>query len=527
MKKLLIIMLTVFQFVVLQFLPAQSLTNNGAELTISNGSSLLINGEFRNKDDASIENSGDIYITGNWFNNSTENLLQGTTGTVHFTGSSVQQISGLSKTWFSNLHIQNNSTITLETSVSGTLLFDSATLTLLSYDLIMESGSSINGANTSAYIIINNDGRLVREVGNSDVFFPIGTFSTYVPISINNSGTTDFYGVRVFKDVLNGGTSGSTIPEIDHCVNITWDIMEYTTGGSNLAITTTWNASDEGSSFDRTQCGIGEYAAVSWDPQSSGAAFGSNPYSRTRSDITYASAFAVGDINSPMAITLDLVVDVTAFLEGPFNGTNMDTDLNPAYIPLSQPYNTAPWNYAGSESVGSMPNGDVVDWVLIELRDAPDAASATSGTMLAQQAAFILNNGSIVGLDGVSNLQFGNSVTQDLFVVVWHRNHLGVMSANALTSSGGVYSYNFTSGESQAYGGASGYKDIGTGIWGLVAGDGNADGEITTADKSLWATEAGTKGYLSNDYSMNSEVNNQDKNEKWTSNLTYKSQVPN
>jgi hypothetical protein len=147
--------------------------------------------------------------------------------------------------------------------------------------------------------------------------------------------------------------------------------------------------------------------------------------------------------------------------------------------------------------------------------------------MLAQQAAFILNNGSIVGLDGVSNLQFDNSVTQGLFVVVWHRNHLGVMSGTPLFPIGGVYHFNFTTGQTQAYGGAAGHKEIGAGIWGLVAGDGNADGEITTADKSSWATEAGKKGYLSNDYSMNSEVNNQDKNEKWTSNLTYKSQVPN
>ena len=42
--------------------------------------------------------------------------------------------------------------------------------------------------------------------------------------------------------------------------------------------------------------------------------------------------------------------DITAFLEGPFNGTDMNALLG-SYIPLSQPYNVAPWGYAGTENV--------------------------------------------------------------------------------------------------------------------------------------------------------------------------------
>jgi hypothetical protein len=109
---------------------------------------------------------------------------------------------------------------------------------------------------------------------------------------------------------------------------------------------------------------------------------------------------------------------------------------------------------------------------------------------------------------------------------VWHRNHLGVISANPVTSSGGVYSCNFTTGETQAYGGTAGHKEIGTGIWGLIAGDGNADGEITLSDKSSWSGEAGKTGYLMTDYSMNGQVNNQDKNDILLNNLTSESQVP-
>src|SRR5690606_4603130 len=72
-------------------------------------------------------------------------------------------------------------------------------------------------------------------------------------------------------------------------------------------------------------------------------------------------------------------VDVKLFLEGPFNGTDMNTNIN-AILPDTQVYNVAPWNYMGTEQVASMPNADVVDWVLVELRQAstPGIALDTS-----------------------------------------------------------------------------------------------------------------------------------------------------
>ena len=59
----------------------------------------------------------------------------------------------------------------------------------------------------------------------------------------------------------------------------------------------------------------------------------------------------------------DINVSLFAFLEGPFNGSSMTTYLNLfGLIPLSQPYNSAPWNYTGTENVESIPT-DVGDWV--------------------------------------------------------------------------------------------------------------------------------------------------------------------
>jgi len=224
---------------------------------------------------------------------------------------------------------------------------------------------------------------------------------------------------------------------------------------------------------------------------------------------------------------ITIIISGLVFLEGPYVDTEMNTDLNLAgEIPLTQPYNNPPWNYLGTESVGSIPNTDVVDWVLVELRDTTDAAFATEATRIARQAGFLLKDGSVVGIDGSSNLQFRTSFTNGLYLIVWHRNHLGVLSATSLTQTAGVYSYDFSTSLSQAHGGGAGYKLVGTSVYGMPGGDENGDGDIDATDKAAWTTNAGTGGYQSSDFNLDNQVNNPDKNDTWVENDAQSSQVP-
>lgn len=226
-------------------------------------------------------------------------------------------------------------------------------------------------------------------------------------------------------------------------------------------------------------------------------------------------------------VSVSINMDLMVFLEGPFSSPQMTTGLNAAgLIPLSQPYNTAPWNYSGTESVFAVPNVNVVDWVLVELRDAATASAAIPATRIARQAALLLNDGSVVGTDGSSILQFNNSFTQQLFVIVWHRNHLGIMTAGGVTASGGIYSYDFSTSETKVYGGSLGYKYLGSGVWGMVAGDATHDGLIDLSDKTQWTAFAGKKGYLDADYNRDVQVSNPDKNDYWLPNRTLISQIP-
>lgn len=226
----------------------------------------------------------------------------------------------------------------------------------------------------------------------------------------------------------------------------------------------------------------------------------------------------------------DVDVSLKVFLEGPYSGTNMTTTLNSSgYLPLSQPYNSDPtaiWYYTGMESVPSIPNSNITDWILVEFRDAPSAALATRATMISMQPAFVLNDGSVVGLDGYSLIKVSGVFQYNPYVVVWQRNHLGVLSATPLVLSGvNLYSYDFTTGAGQAY--LNGQKDLGGGIFGMYGGDGKPDEIINNQDKTnVWKVQAGTNGYKSGDFNMNGQVNNPDKNTIWVPNLGQGTQVP-
>jgi hypothetical protein len=220
-------------------------------------------------------------------------------------------------------------------------------------------------------------------------------------------------------------------------------------------------------------------------------------------------------------------VDLKALLEGPFAGIEMQTSLNTyGMLPLNQPFNSAPWNYSGTESVPVIPSANVVDWILVELRDATTAATATSDTRIARQAAFLLKDGSIVGMDGTSILQFNNSITQQLFVNIYHRNHLGILSNSPLSQVSGVYAYNFSSPAGQAFG-TDAQKQLVNDIWGMISGDANADGTVGNNDfDPAWIEFAGEQEYSPFDLNLDGQINNVDKDSYWIPNLGNSSSIP-
>ncbi|MEZ5082278.1 MAG: hypothetical protein R2750_02310 [Bacteroidales bacterium] len=174
-----------------------------------------------------------------------------------------------------------------------------------------------------------------------------------------------------------------------------------------------------------------------------------------------------------------------------------------------------------------MNKADIVDWVKVELRETANGPStATAATIIAEQAVFLLNDGSLVSLDGTTMPTSSVIPKVDVYLVIWHRNHLAIMSANPMANlGGGLFSYDFTTGPNQAYG-TNAQMQIAAGYYGMIPGDAAPDGQVDVYDYTIWRTHAGTTGYLGEDMNLNGHVDNVDKNDDWVPNIGKGIQIP-
>lgn len=200
----------------------------------------------------------------------------------------------------------------------------------------------------------------------------------------------------------------------------------------------------------------------------------------------------------PPSISLSTKV----FLQGAYNtglGRHKDVTTTWAGVlnasALNQPFNVAPWNYAGTESVtngfftSTGSTTDILDWVLVELHDA-----TTPSIIIARKACFIREDGKIVDLNGTSDPSFPGVGANNYYIVIKHRNHLTIRSSSTVFVNGGSpVLYDFTTAQSQAYQNGAivtnpAMKDLtggGTvfGMWG-----GNANSNISTRASGALST---------------------------------------
>lgn len=213
-----------------------------------------------------------------------------------------------------------------------------------------------------------------------------------------------------------------------------------------------------------------------------------------------------------------LQVKSKIFLQGAYEYNQMRTILGGSkFIPLNQPYNIAPWNYNGYESVSSIPT-EVVDWVLVEVR-----SDVSSSSVVSKRAAFVRSDGSIVDLDGRNYVSFWGVNSGDYYIIIHHRNHLSVMSAGKVALTESSILYDFTFSNSSAYGNE--LADLGNGAYGMYSGDGDANETVNVLDYGIVGNKLFQIGYLAGDLDLNGTVNVLDYG-KANQNLLKVSKVP-
>ena len=218
---------------------------------------------------------------------------------------------------------------------------------------------------------------------------------------------------------------------------------------------------------------------------------------------TYIADQQVPDPEGGASIQLNIL------LEGMWdsdNGHMQSTLVQQQLLPLSQPFTQPPFNYNGTEQLAPYPP-DIVDWVLIEVRDAND-----SSKVITSQAAVLDVNGVVRNVNLEDKVVFEELAEGTYYVAIFHKGHLGIMSSQPIhIRETDPILYDFSSSVNQAAGTLQ-LKEI-SGRFVMFSGDYDQNGIVNNLDVNLWSQHAAALNqYLDFDADGNGIVNNKDYN---------------
>ena len=281
----------------------------------------------------------------------------------------------------------------------------------------------------------------------------------------------------------------------------------------------------------------GTGAVIKWYAETCGGTFvGSNndlsvsPTATTTYYGRYEDPAPCGDNTSCASVTVTvkpLTANLKVYLEGPWicYGTSMTTwlsDPNYKVIPIKQPYSDAPWTYGGTEQVNPSffdVQRNITDWILVELRSGNPDAYTYSMITVERRAGFLKGDGNITDIDGSSPLKFSSTPIGDYYVVIWHRNHLAVMSAGTVAfDCGNTATYDFTDNINKAFNPFGSSQPAMTqlqsnsNVYGMIGGNSNGNEAVDSPDFTLWLTVNGLIGYFGGDCNLDTSDDSFDLN---------------
>jgi len=280
-----------------------------------------------------------------------------------------------------------------------------------------------------------------------------------------------------------------------------------------------------------------QYTLISFSHDASGSGYGSffideSPWVVANNGMFYTELLGIDLTGNVIHDVKNIfmgrcgIAEIRVLLQGPYNSVTglMSTALNTAgTLPKNQTFNMPPWNYSGTEQVSSFPDS-IVDWVLVELRDKTNTTQT-----IERKAGLLSKSGLVLSADMTSGLFF-NSIgnLSEFYIVVWHRNHMPVMSGLTVSFPNPGKPYDFSRITS-----TQPYKHNnplpaelelaveGSGIYGMIAGDINGDKQLVYSgsgnDRALILSKIGTisgsnllnasiNGYYNEDITVDNQV---------------------
>ena len=186
----------------------------------------------------------------------------------------------------------------------------------------------------------------------------------------------------------------------------------------------------------------------------------------------------------------DNCIGVVLEIKVKLNGAMMDNGGNTlmrdnlrakGLLPTTEPYSSIPYfthfGGGGGETVDPAifdvtgPDA-IVDWVFVELHDAINPSQP-----VATQSALVQRDGDVVSANGLPQIRFNSVLSEYYYVIVRHRNHLGVSTGDPLLLSPTPTAIDFSSQATQVFA-SSARIHLNNGDMALWAGEMNGDRKI-------------------------------------------------
>ncbi|MDE5610881.1 MAG: hypothetical protein K2I90_02550, partial [Odoribacter sp.] len=296
-------------------------------------------------------------------------------------------------------------------------------------------------------------------------------------------------------------------------VALAFDPIEYVAGSGDIDI-----ASDLGIKFSSIHLqvpSIGDVLGSFYEASAGKVGTDTVLYTYTAGSCTVTATRVIDVISSKR-------VAIKVLLEGPYIA-KLDSMrcIYEGYFPSVVGKYTSP--YADKkEHTRPFPSFDrgIVDWVYVEVWDYPPNGTGFGdtrrGELMDSTSALLLSDGTVAGLDGNKYVSFDHLKENNYYVVIRHRNHLPVMSAEKVAFTSGnitaASTIDFTQKMENAFDNSGKNTTqtplkIGNGKCFMYAGDVNGDGMISVVDMQSYEEEASSIGYNVADMTFDGQVN--------------------
>ncbi|MBK9336166.1 MAG: hypothetical protein IPM98_06100 [Lewinellaceae bacterium] len=325
-----------------------------------------------------------------------------------------------------------------------------------------QTTATATNLSAGTYTVTTTDSNGCSAIATATITQPValGLSTSATPVSCNGgsngtatanaSGGTMPYGylwsdgqTTATATNLTAGTYTVTTTDANGCSAIaTATITQPVALGLSTSVTNVLCSSDMDGSIELViDGGVTPYGYLWSDGQTTSMAtgLGIGAYTVTVTDDNGCSATTSATVVAESGPDALAVVVAQVFLQGPYVGATqlMHDNLRvQGLIPLTEPY-TGMMSFVhvgggGGEQTTSavlaISGSDaIVDWVFLELRSAVNPAQ-----VLATRSALVQRDGDVVDVDGVSQVTFNVGAEMEYYLVVRHRNHLGVQSGDVL-----------------------------------------------------------------------------------------------